>query len=235
MTEISREDTLRLVLQLAMPIPGNIVEFGVADGGSTRVLQGELNRHQRGRISGPRKAIFACDSFEGLPEGYENAAPGAFAQDGVPHIPGVRIVQGYFDHSLTPELAKEVGSVALASLDADLYSSTMTALRWLTPLLHTGSLLLFDEYIGEDESEKRAHDEWARETGVETVTLAEFRREPSGWGTAPDLRVLRQVVGRGEPETVPLLTVEGAARKAASEVKRRIRDRDFSWPATLRP
>jgi hypothetical protein len=32
----------------------------------------------------------------------------------------------------------------------------MCALTWLTPLLGTGSLLLFDEFLGEQESEKRA-------------------------------------------------------------------------------
>jgi hypothetical protein len=68
-------------------------------------------------------------------------------------------------------------------------------LRWLTPLLHTGSLLLFDEYIGEQQSEKRAHEDWMHESGLRTIQLAEFLREPSGWGTVPDRRVLAQVVG----------------------------------------
>ncbi|HXY65653.1 MAG TPA: hypothetical protein VEI45_15165 [Mycobacterium sp.] len=44
--------------------------------------------------------------------------------------------------------------MALASLDADLFSSTLCALTWLTPLLGIGSLLLFDEYLGDGGAEK---------------------------------------------------------------------------------
>jgi Methyltransferase domain len=219
-------------VQLSISVKGSIVEFGVADGSSTRTIRAELRRHQVGRLSGPTKRIFACDSFEGLPEKYENAEVGAFAGP-VPKIAGVEIVKGYFDVSLTPELAERVGPIALASLDADLYSSTLTALRWMTPLLHTGSLLLFDEYIGEKESEKRAHIDWCVETGIETVTLATFRREPSGWGERPDERVLVQVVNRGAVESPNLVTVQGFAREGirlGGLVRRRIENRDFSRP-----
>lgn len=212
---VPRDATLRLATQLAMRVPGNIIEFGVADGASTRVIRNEVLRQQAGRIrGGPSKRIFACDSFEGLPEKYENADVGTFA-GAVPHILGVEIVKGYFEDSLTDELAARVGRVALASLDADLYSSTRTALSWLTPLLHTGSLLLFDEYLGENESERRAHLDWAEETGVETVTVAELRREPSGWGEKPDRRVLVQVVDRGPAEDSGLVTVPGVAKRFA--------------------
>jgi hypothetical protein len=88
-----------------------------------------------------------------------------------------------------------VGRIAFASLDADLYSSTACALRWLTPLLGSGSLLLFDEFLGEKESEKRAFEDWSRETGIRTIRVAEFVREPSAWGTRIDKRPLFQVIG----------------------------------------
>jgi hypothetical protein len=107
----------------------------------------------------------------------------------------VEIVVGYFQDSLTDELARRVGSVSFASFDADLYSSTTCALRWLTPLLHTGSLLLFDEFLGENESEKRAFEDWSRATSLETIKIAEFGREPSGWGAKLDERALFQVIG----------------------------------------
>ncbi|MGD0638735.1 MAG: TylF/MycF/NovP-related O-methyltransferase, partial [Nitrososphaerales archaeon] len=211
-TVVSRKATLQLAVQLSMQVAGNIIEFGVADGTSTRIIRNELLRHQVGKLSGQTKRIYACDSFEGLPQKFENAEVGAFAGP-IPRIPGVQIVKGYFDDSLTPELAETVGPVALASLDADLYSSTTTALRWLTPLLKTGSLLLFDEYLGENESEKRAHDEWSHDSGIETVMVATFRREPSGWGEYPDQRVLRQVVGVGEPSVSKILTLQSAVRQ----------------------
>ena len=182
-----RNLVLELCVQLAQRVPGNIIEFGVAEGHSTRVLR------RSSRRSG--KHVFACDSFKGLPEKFENAEKGTFACE-PPRIRGVEIVAGYFEESLTEDLAKRVGRIALASLDADLYSSTMCALKWLTPLLHTGSILVFDEFLGEKESEKRAFEDWTRETGIQTVQVAEFLREPSGWGSKIDLRTVFQVVSK---------------------------------------
>jgi hypothetical protein len=194
---VPKRAILELAVRTAHEVEGDIIEFGVAWGKSTRVIRRALRRLERGQIVGTRKRIFACDSFKGLPEKFENAAVGTFATE-PPRIRGVEIVAGYFAESLTPELARRVGQVSLASLDADLYSSTLCALQWLTPLLHSGSLLLFDEFLGENESEKRAFETWSDETGVRTVQIAEFLREPSGWGTRPDRRVLFQIVGDEE-------------------------------------
>ncbi len=185
-TFLPRESVIELAVELSRRVPRNIIEFGVSTGESTRVLRRALGRSE--------KRIFACDSFKGLPEKFENAEIGTFAC-APPRIPGVTIVEGYFQESLTPQLTAEVGRVALASLDADLYSSTICALRWMTPLLGTGSLLLFDEFLGENASEKRVFEEWSQETGVQTLKVAEFLREPSGWGTRLDQRLLFQVIG----------------------------------------
>ena len=145
--------------------------------------------------------------FEGLPEEFENLEIGAFATE-PPHIGGVNIVKGYFEDWLTDELAAEIRVVALASLDADLYSSTLCALNWLTPLLHTGSLLLFDEFLGEKELEKRAFEKWSAETGCRTILIGEFVREPSGRGNALDRgtldrRMLFQVVKEEPLQAIP--------------------------------
>jgi hypothetical protein len=51
----------------------------------------------------------------------------------------------------------------------------------LTPLLGTGSLLLFDEFVGADMAEARAFQEWRDESGVELLRIADFDRDPSGW------------------------------------------------------
>ncbi|WP_368561804.1 TylF/MycF/NovP-related O-methyltransferase [Pseudoxanthomonas sp. UTMC 1351] len=185
-TVTPKPSVLKLCVALARHVPGNIMEFGVANGDSTRILRRALGRSE--------KRIYACDSFEGLREKFENAEVGTFACK-PPRIRGVEIVKGYFEDSLTPELAAKVGRVSFASLDADLYSSTLCALNWLTPLLGSGSLLLFDEFLGEKESEKRAFEDWSRESGLRTVRIAEFVREPSGWGTRIDKRPLFQVVG----------------------------------------
>jgi hypothetical protein len=168
----------------------------VAEGGSTRIIRSVANKCERD-YPGSNKKIYACDSFKGLPEKYENAEVGAFACE-PPVIPGVELVIGYFNESLTPALAQKVGPIALASLDADLYSSTQCALRWLQPNLRTGSLLLFDEFIGEQESEKRALEDWMAESGMRAIKIADFMREPSGWGSTIDARTIYQIVEEKE-------------------------------------
>jgi hypothetical protein len=205
-TFASRKSVLELGVAMSEHVPGHIMEFGVANGDSTRVLRSASARS--------KKQVFACDSFQGLQEKYENCEIGTFACE-PPRIPGVEIVKGFFEESLTPELASRVGRVALASLDADLYSSTMCALTWLTPLLGTGSLLLFDEFLGEQESEKRAFEDWSQTTGIRTVLVAEFLRDPSGYGTKIDQRPLFQVIG---DESLPKPTKSVRERILASPV-----------------
>ena len=184
-----------MAVEASYKVPGNIVEFGVASGDSTRTISKTVRRLERTQIGDSPKKVFACDSFEGMPEKYENLDVGYFAGK-PPRVRGVEIVKGYFQTSLTPELAQRVGRVALASLDADLFSSTLCALTWLTPLLGKGSLLLFDEYLGGENAEKRAHEQWQQATGVHTEEVARFAREPAGFGETPDERVLFEVTGR---------------------------------------
>jgi Macrocin-O-methyltransferase (TylF) len=230
----SHDLVIEIATRLAYRVPGNIIEFGMFKGRSTRVLRRALHQLQRGQLLGPRKEIFACDSFKGLPEKYENLGVGAFAC-APPSIPGVHIVEGYFEDSLTPELARRVGRVALASLDADLYSSTLCALRWLTPQLHTGSLLLFDEYLGGGAGERRAHEDWVRETGLRTVRVAEFLRESSGQGgnrdhgSTPDRRVVFQVVGAAELVTSKGFLITDARRLSRGALRRLTRWARIAW------
>ncbi|MBL1209298.1 TylF/MycF/NovP-related O-methyltransferase [Geminocystis sp. GBBB08] len=193
----SRSQVLDFCMALSAHIPGNIIEFGVAYGDSTRVIAKTFQKYHRKFVGYPSKKIFACDSFEGLREKFENAQIGTFACE-PPKIAGVKIIKGYFEDTLTPEFAQEVKSVSFAHLDADLYSSTYCALSWLTPLLHTGSLLLFDEFLGENQSEKRAFFDWLAETGIKTVLIAEFGRQPSGWGETTDRRLLYQIIKEDE-------------------------------------
>jgi predicted O-methyltransferase YrrM len=195
---VSREQVLRLAVRSAVRVPGNVIEFGVAEGASTRVLRSELRRLRRQQPKIGRRQVFACDSFQGIPEQFETLAPGTFACE-PPRIRGVEFVVGYFDDTLDEALARRVGRVALASLDADLESSTLCALRWLTPLLDQGSLLLFDEYDGDGGAERRAYETWSRETGVQTAQVAEFVRPTAGFGTESDRRVLVQVIGDVPP------------------------------------
>jgi hypothetical protein len=201
---------LHLCARLALRVPGAFIEFGVADGSSTRVLSA---------LKGDRK-LYALDSFEGLQEKFENAEVGTFACD-PPRIRGVEIVKGYFEETCTAQFARRVGRVAFAHLDADLYSSTLCALRFLTPLLDTGSILLFDEFLGGQQAEKRAFDEWRAHTDIEAILIADFARGPSGFSSErSDCRPVFQIVREANmPELkFPLLQ---RLRRAAGLFKRR--------------
>lgn len=200
----SRAQVLELAVSLARPVPGHIIEFGTWQGASTRVIRDELWRSGIWDRAQRRKRIYACDSFEGLAEDYEHLAKGTFAT-AVPTLRGVRIVKGFFEDSLTAELAAEIGQISLAHLDADLFGSTLHALHWLTPLLQPGSILLFDEFLGEDPAEARALLEWQRDTGTRLTLLALVGREPSGKGGKTDRRALFQVVSDHKIRKAPPL------------------------------
>lgn len=137
------------------------------------MIPDELYRSPAWNVRRPPERIFACDSFDGLPDDCEDLAAGTFATP-VPTLRGVRIVKGFFEQSLTPALTDEVGPVRLAHFDADLFGATETALNWVDPLLHGGSLLQFDEFDGTDDAEARAFAEWCERTEHELTLIAMF-------------------------------------------------------------
>lgn len=212
----SRSQVIELSVQLSRAVPGHIIEFGTWKGYSTRVIRDELWRSKLWDRRQRRKRIYACDSFQGLPENYENLQAGTFATP-VPRLKGVRIVKGFFEDSLTPDLAAEVKRVSLVHFDADLESATAHALKWVTPLLTDGSLLLFDEFFGEDPAEYRALMEWSEKTGIRTALVALFGREPSGKGDMTDRRALFQVIGTREVKKVPPLFPTRLRRKLGAD------------------
>ena len=83
-----------------------------------------------------------------------------------------------------------------------------------TPLVGAGTLLLFDEFAGEDPAEARAFSESCRATGVRAVLLALFGRGPSGKGARTDRRALFQIV-TDEP-------IRPAPPLAPTELRRRL-------------
>ena len=120
------------------------IEFGVHTGYSINYLAQKLN--SRGAV------IFGFDSFEGLQQDWKgsNSPKGAFDLGGVlpPVRPNVTFVKGWFDKTLPPFLAREREKVAFAHLDADTYETTLYLLTTLNPRIVSGTLILFDEYIG---------------------------------------------------------------------------------------
>lgn len=78
----------------------------------------------------------------------------------------VRIVDGFYENTLTSERKQELGikRVAIAWIDCDLYSSTVPVLDFLSDVLVDGAVLCFDDWYcfngRPDRGEQRACAEW---------------------------------------------------------------------------
>lgn len=147
--------TLKHVLGLKPS--GVALEFGVGAGHSLR------------RIAEHMPAV-GFDSFAGLPEDWREGFPaGMFAQDYVPTVRNAIIVAGLFTETLPEFDWDSVGHVGLVHFDADLYSSTATALEHMGHLLVPGTYVVFDEahgYPGWEDHEWKAWREFADRAGI---------------------------------------------------------------------
>ncbi|MGH7859276.1 MAG: TylF/MycF/NovP-related O-methyltransferase, partial [Candidatus Binatia bacterium] len=131
-------------------IDGDYAEFGCA-GGRTF----SLAYHESRRIGWDGK-LWAFDSFQGLPaqQGPEDSHPawveGTMRTDlerfqrlvkshGVPRS-AYEVVAGYYEETLAGDVSRPPTNVAIAYIDCDLYSSTMTVLRFLLPRLKHGMI-----------------------------------------------------------------------------------------------
>lgn len=139
---------------------GHYLEFGV---GAGRSAVAAIRAHRRDNPeSVPRFYLF--DSFEGLPElqgpdaGSNQFEKGQFAfsvdavadklrQHAVDDAEIV-LVPGYFEASLATfdQRTFEGLGAAVVHVDVDLYGSACTVLRWITPLLQHGTIILFDDW-----------------------------------------------------------------------------------------
>jgi len=135
--------------------PGTAVEFGVGSGRTLRMIAAVM-------------PAVGFDSFQGLPEDWRPEFPkGSFAADR-PHVPNATVVEGLFADTLPNFDFGKLGHIGLVNFDADLLSSTRTALEYIGPYLRPGCFLHFDEWFGYDgceHYEQKAFKEWAARTG----------------------------------------------------------------------
>jgi hypothetical protein len=142
-------------------VPGDYAEFGVYQGMTFNYAYRIMTT-----ISATMRFV-AADSFEGLPspkgidalDGYtSNFHVGQFAcsepefrqkLNGL-EVDWQRIVilKGWFADTLTGPTAQShrINQLAAAWIDCDLFSSTVPVLKFITPLLSIGSVVLFDDW-----------------------------------------------------------------------------------------
>jgi tetratricopeptide (TPR) repeat protein len=150
----------------AAKVDGMILEFGVRHGNSIRQL-----------AKFTQQPIHGFDSFEGLPEQWHAEGKGAYSTKGrLPSVPkNVFLHQGWFDEVLPAFLSQEQAPVKLLNIDCDLYSSTKTVLDLLAPRMIVGTVIVFDEYIGNAhwrEDEFKAFQEAVKRYGWQYEYLA---------------------------------------------------------------
>jgi len=152
---------------------GMVLEFGVRRGTSITVIAD---------VAG--QAVHGFDSFEGLPESWGNEPAGVLTTGAdLPPVPAnVTLHAGWFEHTLPPFLAAHPGPVRLVNIDSDIYASARTVLTGLRDRIVPGTVLVFDEFIGNRswaEDEFKAFAEYVAETGVRwrVIALAPFTKQ----------------------------------------------------------
>jgi O-methyltransferase len=154
---------------------GDYLEFGCADGDSF------LHTYRRAAPRMPWMRFWAFDSFAGLPApaGIDRdgeAREGLFACDEhtfrrnlqAARVDWSRIecVPGWYHQTLVPELKRQrhLKLASIVYIDCDLYHSAVPALEFISDLVETGSVLIFDEWLtfkGDPQrGEQRACAEW---------------------------------------------------------------------------
>jgi len=141
---------------------GLVLEFGTATGRTLNQFAYWL----------PNQIIFGFDSWQGLPEKFNDLPAGHFAQPLPEVLSNCRLVQGWFgarptqDQSsiaefTTREFAKvRKEPIKLLHLDADLYSSTKTVLDIFAKQIVPGTVILFNEYWNHPTWKKHEYRAW---------------------------------------------------------------------------
>ena len=118
-------------------------EFGVRNGISFQYL---INTFRKG---------FGFDNFTGLPESWGEVPKGSYSTFGsVPKITGGEFIVGEFKNTLPEFFSKKRPLASLLNFDADLYSSTLCALNNSNKVIDEKSILIFDEFLMNDNWEK---------------------------------------------------------------------------------
>ncbi|HWB37446.1 MAG TPA: TylF/MycF/NovP-related O-methyltransferase [Rugosimonospora sp.] len=150
---------------LSLEPAGWAVEFGVGKGETLRMIAAVM-------------PVIGADSELGLPEDWRpEFRKGAFRHK-MPEVPGTTLLPGWFEDTLPDyDWPDQLG---LVHLDADLYSSTATALASIGPYIKPGCYVVLDEWFGYEgceDHEQRAWHELVERTGITTETIGHGREQ----------------------------------------------------------
>lgn len=161
-------------------MPGNIVECGVAGGGSTALMAAVIQRYSK-----QPRWLYAFDSFSGMPAPTEKdrhqgipadqtgwgtgtcAAPETTVQEICSKLKVrqiVKTVKGYFQETL-PKMRNMVGMISLLHVDGDWYESTQVIFQNLYDRVVNDGYIQVDDY-GHWEGCRQAVHEFAEEKQI---------------------------------------------------------------------
>ena len=126
---------------------------------------------------------YGFDSFQGLPEDWGVVPRGAYSSRGrVPDIKNSEFIVGEFAGTLPEFFGSKRPMAGLINFDADLYSSTITALSNAKPVIDERTMLVFDEFIVNNNwelDEFKALNEFceANGFGYEVVAVSLFTKQ----------------------------------------------------------
>ena len=93
----------------------------------------------------------------------------------IPKIKGGEFIVGKFEDTLPSFFAVERPMASIINFDADLYSSTICALNFSKPVIDKHTILIFDEFIINDnweQDEHKALEEYCDNNGYTYEVLA---------------------------------------------------------------
>jgi hypothetical protein len=121
-------------------------EFGVWRGEAFQYL---INTFKKG---------YGFDTFEGIPEDWHDEKAGTYSSDGnIPQIEGGEFIVGKFEDTLPGFFSQPRPMASIINFDADLYSSTICALNFSKPVIDKHTILIFDEFIMNENWEQDEH------------------------------------------------------------------------------
>jgi O-methyltransferase len=179
MVGVKRLDNLHHCIETVLRdgVPGDLIETGVWRGGAVILMRAILKAH-----GVTDRAVYAADSFEGLPKPDAAKYPADagdrhwmygelavsleqvranFARYGLLDDQ-VRFLKGWFKDTLPKA---PIDRLAVARLDGDMYESTMDAIEALYPKLQSGGFLIMDDY-GAVPACKQATDDYRARRGI---------------------------------------------------------------------
>jgi cytidyltransferase-like protein len=117
---------------------GLILEFGVYQGRTINYIASKF----------PNNTIYGFDSFEGLPEEWNDKNPkGIYTLNGnLPKVEkNVKLIKGWFNETLPSFINDHNNPISLLHVDCDIYSSTVCVLESLKDQIIDGTVVIFDE------------------------------------------------------------------------------------------